>query len=796
MKFASLPTIVALCLVVPVLGIPRQLAAQAVTTGTLIGVASDPSGATVPTATVTVRSGAVVRSVPTQPDGRFSLPNLPPGDYALAAIAPGLASVPKPITVRAAAIVAVDITLDLESVREELVVGAQRLGGPTAFETRLPGSYETIGREVLDLTHPHDVNEVLRKFSGVTVRDEEGLGLRPNIGIRGLNPTRSSKTLLLEDGVPITFAPYGDNASYYHPPIERFDAVEILKGSGQIAFGPSTIGGVVNYITPVPPSRTAGSVFATAGNRDYTNVTGTLGTTRGRVGVLFDGMRKESDGARANTHSALSDIGGKLVATAGNTHVFTVKGSYYAEDSQLTYSGLRSDEFASDPRQNPFANDAFAGDRFGGSVAHAGALTDRLLLTTTGYVSHFARDWWRQSSNSTQRPNDSSDPNCASMANLSTTCGNEGRLRRYLTLGLESKAHLDVGFTTVDAGMRVHREQQERRQENGPTPRARAGVTVENNARDADAVSAFVQPRLTAGKLAITPGLRMEHVRFERTNRLAGDSLTGTTALTQWIPGVAGSWAVGDDALLFAGIHRGFAPPRVEDVITNAGGVVDLDAELSWNTEIGVRARLFQGLALSGAWFQMDYQNQIVPASVAGGAGATLTNAGETVHRGVELSARVDSSSWRQTMHNVYARLATTFLPTARFTGARTSNIRGFEAISVSGNRLPYAPRHTTTATIGVSARRWFDVSLEASAVGAQFADDLNSLASSADGQRGVLPSSVVWNAAANVFLKPSRITAYLAVKNVTDRLYIVDRSRGLLPGAPRLIQGGVRVTF
>ena len=79
---------------------------------------------------------------------------------------------------------------------------------------------------------------------GVFARDEEGFGLRPNIGIRGLNPTRSSKVLLLEDGIPLTYAPYGDNASYYHPPVDRFERIEVLKGSGQILFGPHTVGGV------------------------------------------------------------------------------------------------------------------------------------------------------------------------------------------------------------------------------------------------------------------------------------------------------------------------------------------------------------------------------------------------------------------------------------------------------------------------------------------------------------------------------------------------------------------------
>ncbi|MBI4522931.1 MAG: TonB-dependent receptor plug domain-containing protein [Deltaproteobacteria bacterium] len=132
-----------------------------------------------------------------------------------------------------------------------------------------PGSAHVIEQQVLEETRPFTVNEVLRKVPGLNLRDEEGFGLRPNIGIRGLNPTRSTKITLLEDGVPLAYAPYGDNASYYHPPIDRFDRIEVLKGAGQILFGPQTIGGVINYITPAPPEAFSGFASLSGGNRAF-----------------------------------------------------------------------------------------------------------------------------------------------------------------------------------------------------------------------------------------------------------------------------------------------------------------------------------------------------------------------------------------------------------------------------------------------------------------------------------------------------------------------------------------------
>jgi Fe(3+) dicitrate transport protein len=41
-----------------------------------------------------------------------------------------------------------------------------------------------------------------------------------------------------------------------------------------------------------------------------------------------------------------------------------------------------------------------------------------------------------------------------------------------------------------------------------------------------------------------------------------------------------------------------------------------------------------------------------------------------------------------------------------------------------------------------------------------------------------------------------ARATLFLTVKNLFDGLSIVDRTRGILPGTPRLVQAGVRVGF
>ncbi|MBM4195462.1 MAG: TonB-dependent receptor, partial [Gemmatimonadetes bacterium] len=404
-----------------------------------------------------------------------------------------------------------------------------------------------------------------------------------------------------------------------------------------------------------------------------------------------------------------------------------------------------------------------------------------------------------QSSNSAQRPNDAADPRCGGMANLHTTCGNEGRLREYYAWGIEPRVsvhHRAFGVASeADFGVRAHFENQDRLQQNGDTPTARAGVLVESNVRSNAAYSSFAQNAFLFGGWTVTPGVRLEHVQYERTNRLAnaGAGVTGDTDLTRIIPGLGVSHTAGERITIFGGVHRGFAPPRTEDIISNTGGVIDLDPELSWNYETGLRTAMRPGVSVDATFFRMDYENQIVPASLAGGVGATLTNGGETRHQGLELRAQIDSAPITGSAHDIYLRVAYTYLPVAEFTGRRFSNISGFGTVSVSGNRLPYAPEQVASIGVGYS-HSTFDARIEAVRTSDQFGDDLNTVALTADGQRGLLPGYTVWNAAVNYTV--ARGTLFVTVKNLLDELFIVDRTRGILPGSPRLLQAGIKVGF
>jgi Fe(3+) dicitrate transport protein len=110
-------------------------------------------------------------------------------------------------------------------------------------------------------------------------------------------------------------------------------------------------------------------------------------------------------------------------------------------------------------------------------------------------------------------------------------------------------------------------------------------------------------------------------------------------------------------------------------------------------------------------------------------------------------------------------------------------------------NRQPYAPKNTITAALGYKVGAW-DAQIEAVHVGEQFADFAETKTPTADGQRGELSSYTLYNAAVNYRYEPYKTTVFLTAKNLFDKEYIADRTRGILTGMPRLIQVGVRYDF
>lgn len=684
------------------------------------------------------------------------------------------------------------------------------IGSGTRATIESSGSATVIDGRTLEESRVFNVNEALRKVPGVHVREEEGVGLRPNIGIRGLNPTRSTKTLLLEDGLPLSFAPYGDNASYYHPPIDRYESIEVSKGSQVIRFGPQTAGGVVNYITPEPQKEFGGLVGFAAGTRGYLNAH-VMATGNGAIVDLY---RKESDGARDNMHSRLDDLNFKWAGQLNDDHKLVLRATYFKEHSQLTYSGLTQAEYVNlGPRYNPFKNDFFDANRTGLSATHEIRLSADTKVLTSVYGAYFDRDWWRQASTTTDcDPGSTRASGTVLTPNQLNGCQVDGRLRKYSTLGIDSRVshrHSTFGIDNqLEYGIKLHNEIQDRKQLRylnysnflaGDT----SGVThvQEDQQRKTQAMSTFLTNRFQINdQFSITPIVRVEHITHQRTLRQTATATSNEASFTEFIPGISATFAIDQRNMIYGGIHKGFSPPRVEDALrttsnsSNTASVqsVDLNSERSVNAELGLRSTPTDKIAIDITAFRNDFSNLVQVGSIAGGS--TSYAEGKALFQGAEAAAQLDQIS-RSVEGNLFLRLSLTHLMTAEqrtlFSVVSPHSGGPYGAI---GNRLPYAPKNLATITLGYRAPSNWNARAEYVYVGSQYSSFDNQVAPSDDGQRGLIDAYGIWNIVANYTVGSA--TLFVTAKNLTDQTYIVDRTRGIQVGMPRTIQAGIKYAF
>ena len=167
---------------------------------------------------------------------------------------------------------------------------------------RMVGSSTKLDKKKIKQISPVGTQEILTFVPGVNGFSDDGIGQsRISIGIRGINPRRTSRTLVLEDGIPIQPALYVYSNMYYNPPVERIEEIEIVKGGSSIEFGPQTMGGVINYKTKLPSDSLSGKLSLTGGSNAYISSLIELGGFGNKIiKPEFQLIYKKGDGFRQN----------------------------------------------------------------------------------------------------------------------------------------------------------------------------------------------------------------------------------------------------------------------------------------------------------------------------------------------------------------------------------------------------------------------------------------------------------------------------------------------------------------
>jgi Fe(3+) dicitrate transport protein len=102
--------------------------------------------------------------------------------------------------------------------------------------------------DIIANTATNNARQVFSKVPGITVWESDGAGIQLGIGTRGLSPKRSAEFNMRQNGYDISADALGYPESYYSPPMEAIDKVQIVRGAASLQYG-TQFGGMVNFIS-------------------------------------------------------------------------------------------------------------------------------------------------------------------------------------------------------------------------------------------------------------------------------------------------------------------------------------------------------------------------------------------------------------------------------------------------------------------------------------------------------------------------------------------------------------------
>ena len=679
----------------------------------------------------------------------------------------------------------------------------------------LPGSSNVLTREDLDKREPFSILELVREVPGLHVVSEDAAGTHLNIGLRGLNPRRSSRTLLLEDGAPtVFFAPYGDPSAHYSTPIERLERVEVLKGSGQILYGPQTLGGMINFVTkPVPRNGFEGSAKLSVGNEGYRGAHLNLGTGSEQGGIMIDLLKRQGDGIREQHDFDVQDVTIKGQLNINSSHTLTAKYTRFEEDSLFSETGLTGQEYLRNPFSLPGSEgERYVMDRDTVQLIHGWQLGERARLTTQVY--HTKTDRTSLRSREFESAFDPMDPSTIGLGELESEFAT--RPRQYDVFGIEPKlefTHSAFGVPSETIiGMRYHTEDIDRKKFEFDNFGDTTPEADERLLADVEATTFYAQNTFLMGNWTLTPGVRVEQI--DQTKVLFS-GVAGTanfqqedmldTSETETLPGIGFTWNGLSNATVFGGVHRGFAPPRPDRDIEN-DMLQRVTPELATVAELGIRGNVRAG-SYEATFFNLDIEDIVV------NSGGFFRNEGEAQHTGFELAGRFNLGELISAKANpFYVSMAYTNLFTAEFKNSGVVGGEGEDGYGTyeAGNRLPYAPKHTLALNLSYETEQW-NARVGATHLSKQFANTENFAGSGAlgfcpngedpannlfCGLFGEIEAVTLLNASISYAPAGSKVSYFLNAENLTDKQYIAARTNGIQPGRQRQVVAGINVKF
>ncbi|MBL0305925.1 MAG: TonB-dependent receptor [Chitinophagaceae bacterium] len=635
------------------------------------------------------------------------------------------------------------------------------------------------------------MRQVLAKVPGIHVWESDPSGIQIGIAARGLSPNRSWEFNIRQNGYDIAADPFGYPEAYYNPQLQAVQRIEVVRGQGALQYGPQ-FGGLVNYILRNGSEISKKFEFETqqtVGSNALINSYNAIGGKSGKWHYYSFFDHRNGDGWRQNS---------RYFTNAGYgtaTYYFNPKLSLTAE---VMFSHIRSQQPGglTDLQIDLDAQQSFRSRNWFDIkwTTPALILNYQLNESTKWNTKLFVTIGNRSSVGFLQSitVKDSINSGTGEYNNRTVQVDN------YRNYGLESRIITDYKIgklqNTLSGGIRLYTGTTHRMADGKGTTVSSYDVSIIGNYPrdinfDSKNAAAFVENIFRfSDKFYIIPGIRLEWLEGTASGR-NGYTSGGVEILLQNInrsrsfvlAGIGTEYHITRTTEIYANISQAYRPiqfanlqaPPTTDVVEN-----DLKDAKGFNADLGYSGKVKNYLQFDISGYYLQYNNRVGTVTVSGTPSYRLiTNVGSSTSKGFEGYA--EFNPWRAFTQNTNADIIV--FGSYSYTDARYSS--DHKDAATKGKKVENAPRNIFRGGI-TAGYKTFLLTTQLSYVGEAFSDANNTLAPTANGNNGLIPSYTVTDITATYkFSKGLNIKA--GINNLTDARYFTRRAGGYPgPGA------------
>ena len=744
-------------------------------------------------------------STQTDQNGRFMLKNLKAGNYVIIAFGLGKETVKKAVTL-AESPLEIDFELpDLAKDLDEVTIQAERersFGIRALRAVEGMGIYEGKKTEVIvlkDITANLATNnprQVYARITGLNIWESDGVGLQLGIGGRGLSPNRTANFNTRQNGYDISADALGYPESYYTPPAESLERIEIVRGAASLQYG-TQFGGMLNFKFKRGPrdKKIELTTRQTVGPWGFFGSFNSVGGTVGKVNYYAFFQRKQGNGWRPNSNFTAN------TAFASITLKATEKLSFTTEYTYMNYlakqaGGLTDAAFVQNARQSLRGRNWFGigWNLFSLSADYQFSTRTQLNIRNFGLLSE------RQSLGNLERINVADlGGNRTLIDGQFKNIGSEARLLHRYKMGKQNQVFL--------AGARLYRGITTARQGDGSAGndadfRYLNPTNLENSdyrfPNENEAV--FVENIFYLNnKLSLTPGVRFEHIRTfaegyykQRVLDFAGNVIVDNKLIDSQqrrrsfvIAGLGLSYKFTEKTELYGNISQNYRAINFTDLrVVNPNFAVDpnIQDERGYTTDLGLRGSAAGRFIFDVTVFMVKYNGRIGQLLKADQPPLFLdyrlrTNVSDARNVGIEAFGELNLLPKKSKAQlNLFVNGA---LIDARYINTQDNSIRN--------KKVEMVP--PVMVRTGLNFRRaGLGASLQFSHTAAHFSDATNARRTST-AVEGLIPAYQVVDFSTSYQWK--FLTAELSINNLLDARYFTRRAEsypgpGIIPSDAR----------